>query len=264
MTAAKALPILIYHHVSPAPGLVTVSPDTFRGHMAALAGAGWRTAGLAEVEGFLNGTPVPAKTCVITLDDGYLDNYLHAHPIMREFGLHGVIFLVTGRIGDGPPRTQAACPDHRECKRRIAAGETDAVMLRWSEVAAMAAAGSFEFHSHTHSHTRWDRQIADPAERDERLREDLARSRSTLSERLGSCSRHLCWPQGYYDANYRRVARETGFDFLYTTERRINTPSVSPDRLGRVDTKERPGAWLVRRLAIYARPWLGNLYIKLR
>ena len=46
MSKAAALPILMYHHVSPNPGLVTVSPATFCEHMKALACAGWRTVGL--------------------------------------------------------------------------------------------------------------------------------------------------------------------------------------------------------------------------
>ncbi len=265
MKTAKALPILMYHHISPEPGLVTLAPATFRAHMQALAEAGWRGAGLAEVETFLNGGDLPEKTCVITFDDGYLDNYLHAHPVLAEFGLRAVLFVVTGWLGDGPVR-QGAQPsfNHTECKRRIAAGQADEVMLRWSEMEAMAHAGTFEFHSHTHSHTRWDRQIADPVERHARLGEDLARSRAAFAARLGNCSRHLCWPQGYHDAGYRQVARAAGFDHLYTTERRINTRAVSPQHLGRIDTKERPGAWLVSRLGIYSRPWLGNLYIRLR
>ncbi|HBL66727.1 MAG TPA: hypothetical protein DDZ58_13555, partial [Achromobacter sp.] len=64
--------------------------------------------------------------------------------------------------GDGPVRAHAgqggvlpATPDHDTCKQWVAAGRTDDAMLRWSEVEAMQAAGTFEFHSHTHTHTRW-------------------------------------------------------------------------------------------------------------
>ena len=43
MQKATALPILMYHHVSPNPGLVTVSPAAFR---AQIRVAGW--SGLAH------------------------------------------------------------------------------------------------------------------------------------------------------------------------------------------------------------------------
>ncbi|HTY98539.1 MAG TPA: polysaccharide deacetylase family protein, partial [Rhodocyclaceae bacterium] len=164
-----ALPVLMYHHVSPAPGLVTVSPAVFRGHMEYLARRGWTTLGAAGVEDFYAGRPLPKKSVVITFDDGYLDNFVHAHPVLAEFGLTAMLFVVTGWLGDGPARTVGDCPDHRECKRRLAAGEGDSIMLRWSEVEAMRRAGSFEFHSHSHSHTRWDKSLPPGGERTARL-----------------------------------------------------------------------------------------------
>ena len=170
----------MYHHVSPAPGLVTVSPATFRAQMSWLARHGYRSVGADDLAAFLEGQALPAKSVMITFDDGYLDNWVHAHPVLAELGLSATLFVVTGWLGDGPVRpyagqreTPPACPDHRTCMERIRADAADEVMLRWSEVEAMRAAGTFEFHSHTHTHTRWDKQVADPAERDRRLGADL-------------------------------------------------------------------------------------------
>jgi peptidoglycan/xylan/chitin deacetylase (PgdA/CDA1 family) len=261
MKAAKALPILMYHHVSPNPGLVTVSPATFRAHMAVVAKAGWKTAGLQTVEAFFAGEPVPAKTCIVTFDDGYLDNGLHAAPVLAELGMQAVIFTVTSWMGDGVPRSGGQdSPDHRECKRRIAAGDADSVILRWSEAELLQAAGVFEFHSHTHSHTRWDKTIVDLAARKSALLSDLAASRSALQQRLGIESRHLCWPQGYFDTLYIESACSVGFDHLYTTVPTINRPTTPTDRIARFVTKERPGKWLEQRTRLYANPLLGTLY----
>ena len=116
----KVLPVLMYHHVSPNPGLVTLSPEIFREQIAALAAAGWRSIGSKDLEDFLAGQPLPAKSVLISFDDGYVDNFIHAHPVLREFGMTALLFIVTGWIGDGSLRTAADCPDHRECKRRIA------------------------------------------------------------------------------------------------------------------------------------------------
>lgn len=265
MADAVALPILMYHHVSPNPGLVTVSPAAFRSQMAALAAAGWRTAGLAEAERFLRGECVPAKTCIVTFDDGYVDNMAHAAPVLAELGQRAVIFTVTGWMGDGPPRGGLPeTPDHRECKRRIAAGDADSVILRWSEAERLQAAGVFEFHSHTHTHTRWDKVVTDLAARAAALADDLGRSKHALAERLGVASRHLCWPQGYFDDLYVATAAEVGFDHLYTTEVRINRPATPASRIGRFVTKDRPGAWLLRRTRLYASPLLGGLYCRLQ
>lgn len=261
MNVAKALPILMYHHVSPNPGLVTVSPAAFRAHMEALVKAGWNTAGLRMVEAFFAGEPVPAKTCIVTFDDGYLDNGVHAAPVLAELGMKAVIFTVTGWMGDGVPRSgEQDCPDHRECKRRIAAGDADSVILRWSEAERLQAKGIFEFHSHTNSHTRWDKTITDPAARRLSLLADLTASKSVLQRRLGVESRHLCWPQGYFDSLYIESARTVGFDHLYTTVPTINRPMTQSDRIARFVTKERPGKWLEQRTRLYANPLLGTLY----
>lgn len=260
MATARALPVLMYHHVSPNPGLVTVSPQTFRDQIAGLAARGYRSVGCADLAAFLAGRPLPAKSVVITFDDGYLDNYLHAHPVLREFGFTAVLFLITGRLGDGPARTGGDAPDHRTCMERIGAGRADDVMLRWSEVEAMAGAGSFEFHSHTHTHTRWDRQIAEPAARRLRLAEDLAQSRDALRQRLGAVSGHLCWPQGYYGDDYIAVARQAGFDHLYTVEKGTCLAGTDPLRIPRIVTKDRAGRWLPSRLWLYRRPLLAAAY----
>lgn len=261
----ETLPVLMYHHVSPKPGLVTVSPEVFRQHVQYLVQNGWTTVGATGVEDFFAGRPLPQRSVVITFDDGYLDNYAYAHPILSEFGLMAMLFIVTGWIGSGPARVgiSQAPFDHRECKGRIAAGAGDDVMLRWSEVEEMQFAGSFEFHSHTHSHTRWDKALVG-SDRVSALSEDIQASRRTLVTRLGGVSRHLCWPQGYYEPTYVDAAAAAGFDHLYTTGRRPNLRNSDPLHIGRVVAKERSAGWLGRRLAIYRSAVLSRFYTAMR
>ncbi len=268
MSHARAVPVLMYHHVSPNPGLVTVSPATFRNHMETLAARGYQTIGADEFLEFLLGKyDLPAKSVFITFDDGYLDNYVYAYPVLRELGLKATIFAVTGWVGNGQARSTTSpplCPDHRACKVAIAEGRADEVMLRWSEIEAMEAAGSVEIHSHTHSHARWDKTVADPAARRAALAQDLASSRDTLRQKLGRDDRHLCWPQGYFDHDYVSVAQELGFEALYTTRKHVNTRHTPPTDIGRLVTKDRTDKWLERRIFIYSSPFLGGLYSKLR
>lgn len=250
----------MYHHVSPAPGLVTVSPEHFRDQMRALAEAGWQTAGCAELAGFLAGRPLPGKQVVLTFDDGYLDNYVHAFPVLKEFGLKAVIFLVSDWIGDGVPRPDGDCPDHRACKRRIASGDADSVILRWSEIREMQASGLVEFQSHTHTHTRWDQTLADGAPRLAAMRHELTESKRVLEAGLGRPVTHLCWPQGYFQEDYLPLACEAGFDYLHTTRRGTSRPGGDAQRIKRIVTKDKDGRWLLRRLSIYGSPALAWAY----
>ena len=243
MASAAAVPVLMYHHVSPAPGLITVAPQNFRAQIRWLAINGWRGITCDDFARFLNGEQLPDRSVLITFDDGYLDNWVHAAPILAEFGLHAVLFLITGHIGgDGSPRPQAGapgapdCPDHRTCKARIANGDADSVMLRWAEVEVMQSNATFEFHSHTHSHTRWDKIEADVATRQQHLAQDLALSRATLASRLGGVSAHLCWPQGYHDEDYRRTATHGGFKYFYTVEKGVVTQSRHALKVDRIES----------------------------
>lgn len=261
----QPLPVLMYHHVSPKPGLVTCSPENFRAQMRWLAENGWKTLSTADFSAALAAGSWPKKSVLVTFDDGYLDNWVHAHPVLAEFGQRATIFLITGWIGDGLARTgMPDVPTHKQAMAAAAEGKLDAAFMRWSEVEAMRAAGTADFHSHTHTHTRWDRKIADQAARDAALAEDLAASRATLAARLGEATPHLCWPQGYFDAAYQRIAREAGFSHLYTTEHGVVRAGCDAARLPRLVAKDRGASWFGRRMSIYGRPWLSALYLGLK
>lgn len=270
MSLGQPLPVLMYHHISPKPGLVTCSPDNFRAHMQWLAENGWKTLSTDEFAQALASGVVPKKSVLVTFDDGYLDNWVYAHPVLKEFGQRATLFLITGWIGDGPLRPHAGqsgvpeVPTHSQAMAAAAEGKLDDAFLRWSEVEAMQAAGTFDYHSHTHSHTRWDRQIADQAARDRALADDLAASRTTLAARLGNATPHLCWPQGYYDAAYQRVAVAAGFTHLYTTEHGVVRRDTDPTRIPRLVIKDKPAKWFGGRMGLYGRPLLSALYLGLK
>ena len=107
---AKSLPVAMYHYVNDHAGSITVSRAQFDDHCRVLAENGWRGVSLAEAETFLiHGEPLPEKSLLMTFDDGYLDNYLHAMPTMHKYGHKGVMFAVSQRIEQGDvPRVSIA------------------------------------------------------------------------------------------------------------------------------------------------------------
>lgn len=98
--------ILRYHSVSSAadgthlyldPGLA-VLPDDFDGQCAYLR-QHYRVVSLDDiVECLKTGKALPPKAVALTFDDGYLDNYTRAFPILRRHGLTATFYVSTGCI----------------------------------------------------------------------------------------------------------------------------------------------------------------------
>jgi len=260
----------MHHHVSPSPGMITVSPENFESQIAWLAADGWTALTMQQYAGFLAGAPVPRKSILITFDDGYLDNWVHAHPILQKYGMHAVVFVVTGWMGQGEVRPHAgeagaplpATPDHRGCEEAIfRQGRADEVMMRWSEARAAIAAGTFEIHCHTHSHTRWLRREISREEKCAGIRDDLARAREELRRELGEASDTLCWPYGDFDEDYVRIARELGFRHLHTTHPfGRNLVGGDPEHIYRFAIRNRPAKWLRKRIASSYHPLIAPFF----
>jgi peptidoglycan/xylan/chitin deacetylase (PgdA/CDA1 family) len=266
MSRNRTVPVLMYHHVTPAGGAINVTPEHFRDQLAWLRDHGYRSLTCDEFAAHLAGSPAPERSILITFDDGYLDNYVHAWPLLREYGFHAVVFIVTSWVGDGPARAYAGgtelplpeVPDHEACKRQVEAGTPIEAALRWSEIERMRADGVVEFHSHTHTHTRWDKQDVD---KNAHMAEELVRSRACLEQHLGGVSDHLCWPQGYFDADCVRIAQAAGFRHLYTTRAfGRNQPGSDPASIFRFAVRDTTGASVGRRIRVAAHPLIGPVF----
>jgi peptidoglycan/xylan/chitin deacetylase (PgdA/CDA1 family) len=97
-------PILLYHHISESPtaSQYYVTPENFRAQMQLLYNWGYTSitpTQLAQV--LLSGGELPSRPVIITFDDGDLDVYMTAFPVMQEFGFVGAFYIVTSYIGGG-------------------------------------------------------------------------------------------------------------------------------------------------------------------
>ncbi|MBC8335861.1 MAG: polysaccharide deacetylase family protein [Anaerolineales bacterium] len=121
--------ILLYHHVaiSPIESQYYIHPENFAQQMQALDEWGFTPIPLSLlVKAITEGAELPPKPVVISFDDGRLDIYENAFPIMQKYDFQGVFYVLSG-------------------------GLNDETLVGVDALKEMAAAG-WEIGSHSHSH----------------------------------------------------------------------------------------------------------------
>ena len=115
-----------------------------------------------------------SRNAVVTLDDGFQDNYEHALPILSRLKVPATVFLTVGYIGTDRLPTLT---------------RTDFMPrpLDWREVKEMQAQG-IEFGSHTITHPMLSQVSLDVARR------EIGESKRMLEDRLGTDGAVLLLP----------------------------------------------------------------------
>lgn len=207
-----SVPILMYHYVSVPPANadiyrkdLSVSPELLAQHLDALQQAGYTPISLyAFFDNLMTGAPLPEKPVVLTFDDGYIDNYTNAYPLLRERGMTATFFIVTDFINDGRPE-----------------------YLTWDMVREMYAGGmSIEGHGRNHV------SLANK-DRDYLIWQALGTYESIELE-IGVRPRFISYPAGEYDQLTIDIFSSAGYWAGFTTKQGATHASDDLFRLLRI------------------------------
>lgn len=96
----QGIPILMYHSIGYEKGNdLRVPKEKFAQQMKYLYNNGYTTLNLRQVYDFFQyDTPIPKKSVVLTFDDGYIDNYLYAYPVLKKYNFNATVFIVTSWV----------------------------------------------------------------------------------------------------------------------------------------------------------------------
>ena len=187
-----SIPILMYHHVGDwgesradwAPWVVR--SKEFRAQMDWLVANGFHTITFRELlAGQKAGESLPAKSVIISFDDGWSAQEGVVRAELEPRGLHAVFFVYTAAVGATP---------------------NNSGYISWEQLRILESAGH-EVQSHTVSHGR----LTDmpPSQLDREMRE----SRATIEKEMHHPVKVIAYPFGIYDERVMRAASAAGYEF---------------------------------------------------
>jgi peptidoglycan/xylan/chitin deacetylase (PgdA/CDA1 family) len=241
------IPVLMYHHINHHAGdTVTVTPEVFAAQLKFLHEEGYQTLSADELIEFVSGTKTFAsKSVMLTFDDGWLDNYLYAVPLLSRYQFKATFFIVTARVDAaslGLEPVDANVPEHETAKQFIQMGAAERVVFGWNLIKDLAESDLFSFYSHTVTH----RKCATLYHAE--LQTELVDSRDRLEEKLGTRCEYLCWPYGSFTADTVSAAINVGYKALFTTIDGFCEPGSDPFMIKRIEV-ENSVEWLKGRLS---------------
>ena len=157
-----------------------VRPSEFEAHLTLLNDLGYEY--LFAEEWRITETP----SVIITLDDGYKDNYTNMFPILKAHGAKATIFLVSNLVNTDGYLTSA-------------------------QIKEMSDSGLVSFQCHTANHV----DLAHMSE--DGVRSEFTESVSFIEAITGKPVRALAYPAGSYNDTVLSVVPEF-FDYCYTTK----------------------------------------------
>lgn len=150
------IPAMMYHHVNREPeDSISITPENFEMQIRFLAESGYRSLHLDEFFKYMGGWKIPEKLVLITFDDGYADNFLHAYPILRKYNMKATIFPITAFIKDRVGKRGPLLPNFELLMKLpfVKGGLDD--FLSWDEMRQMQESGLIDIQAHTHLHSAY-------------------------------------------------------------------------------------------------------------
>lgn len=249
---ARSVPVLVYHGVVAKADGANVGVANFRDQMFALKRAGWRAIALAEFERYLGaGEPLPAKSFLLTFDDGRKDSYYPVDPILKALGFHATMFVITSHAfrAAGPDSTYYLNRDELLAMRNSGRWDLEAHTRNGHDLLPIDANGR---KGHFFSNLLWlpgEKRLETQAEFQERVRQDLRGAKSDLERQLGAPVSTFAFPFGDYgqgtvnnpqarDFVLREVAATYRYAFAQEESSSAtysqNSPGVNPVLLHRI------------------------------
>lgn len=216
--------ILTYHNIEKPPKGVEipnmyVTPRMFKFQMWYLKWFGYHVVAVQDMMRFIQGNRAVGRMVALTFDDGYLDFYDHAYPVLKQYGYPATVFVMPGLMGE----------EHTAVAARERVGVSEPLM-DWETVVEISR-NNVTIGSHTMTHA----SLVDiPIQ--EAIRE-LRDSKREIENHIQKTVDLFCYPYGKHDDRVREEVKNAGYVGSVSSSRGCVKQPFDPHCLNRVPVK---------------------------
>lgn len=188
------IPILLYHYIGENPNpndfvrdKLSTSAYVFEKQLNYLAKNDYTPISLdIFYKSLSNPNILPKKPIILTFDDGYIDFYYNAYPILKKYNFKAVVFVPTALIGRP-------------------------AYLTWDMIKLMDKTGNITFASHG----VWHKDLT--ALPKSKVSYELSKSKKELENQLGDNVSYLAYPYGAVNYQVVQAAKDAGYKLGFAT-----------------------------------------------
>ncbi|MDD5355814.1 MAG: polysaccharide deacetylase family protein, partial [Candidatus Omnitrophica bacterium] len=158
---------------------------------------------------------IPKNTVVITFDDGHMDNYENAYPILKKYNLPATMFVIVDKLSQ---------PN----------------FMTIEQIKEMSGSGLVTIGSHTLT----ERYLPKIKEEND-LKSEIFDSKHKLEAILNRPVNCFSYPIGGFNKKVRQLVIDSGYSVAVTTSPGLNYPNDDPFAIKRVRISESSNNYFV-------------------
>lgn len=199
--AEQKIPILCYHRFgAEVSDSMTIKTSAFAQQLGWLKTNGYTVIPLDTAAKYLHGEvkSIPAKSVVITVDDGHKSVYSDMAPLVKKYRIPVTLFIYPSAISNAK------------------------YAMTWDQLRELEATKLFTVESHTYWHPNFnhEKKKLSPDEYVKFVHKQLGGAKQTLEKKMGHEVKYLAWVFGIYDDNLLNEAKKEGYTMALTIDRR--------------------------------------------
>jgi peptidoglycan/xylan/chitin deacetylase (PgdA/CDA1 family) len=217
LTGKISLPIVMYHELMlDKTDKMVIAPWEFENDLKYLKNNNYNTIDMTQLIDYVYyNTPLPLNPIILTFDDGYLNNYKYALPLLEKYHMRAVLSLI-GKDTDDFTNVKSDNLDYSH--------------VTWEQAIDLQKSGCFEIQNHTYnlhstnsSRYGCSKNSGESLEQYEKvLTDDLIKCQQVITKNTGFVPNTFTYPYGSISKESLPIIKSLGFKASLSCKYGIN------------------------------------------